>query len=365
MYEEKKYGLTFIVDARVELIHAILSKLKKEYKKFPNLTEKNYDEELDFIEVCNTDYAKKFYELIDFNKNPELLKWAEKLADLSDCGMTFEIAMMFDENFNKQIERVTSDHNEDPDFIEFLEEFSAFEKTIQEFIKKSRYIEFYNENHKEFHKMIEDASSEYPENLDMNDMKEFYGLTFKKHPVIYSQFYNGGIGFEIEKTPHCFKGLWIEDGKYFESTNPVVHLFHEYSHPIINPLVDKYWENFENKENLLENMTQNGLVEAYQKNKTIYYEYFVRAVSDFLGKKYIDIHTRIEIDKELGFTKIEELIEHIEKEYNMDGNFEKYFKEKLIPYINELTSKSHKKRRWSYMAKEIICESPELILKKF
>ncbi len=344
MYGKEKYGITFSVDARVELIFGIVSKLKKEYKKYENLKSKNYDEELDFIEISDTEYSNNFYDLIDFEKYPKILKWAEKLADLSDQGMIPSISMMFDENFNKKKDRADyTQYKSHKDFMDLLEIFDSFAADLKEFVQESNYLDFYKKNSKEFHKMIEEGASEYPENLDIKDIDKFYGISLEKYPVIYSAFFNGGFGPKIEGIPTCFKGLWIdENGKYFESAATVINLYHEYSHPIINPLVDKYWNLIENKKEFLEYSKRHNLVNAYNEEKALYYEYFVRATSCLLGKKYQSIETTLEWYDEIGFVKTGEIISYIENNYN-GNNFEIFFKEKLIPFINEMTSNLEKK----------------------
>ncbi|MBR2833211.1 MAG: DUF4932 domain-containing protein [Bacilli bacterium] len=333
MYEEKKYGITFMIDPRVELIFGMLSKLKKENAKF--------EEELDFIESFDdnyySEYAYKLYEIIDFNKYPKLLKWAIKLSEVSSEDIIPKIAMMMSEDFNvKEIDK------NDKYFKEFFTEnnYTEFVSDLNEFIKNENFLEFFSNNATEYNRMIEESSSIYPSNMDVTDIEKYYGKKLDKYPVVYSIFFNGGYGPTIDGIPTCFKGLWIaDDGKYFESIKGIINLFHEYSHSFINPLVDKYWINFENTDKFIKYSIENNLHKTYQgKPQILYYEYFVRAFSYIMASKYGDESNELEQFNKLGFVKTDEFINFINESFKIGDNFEDFFANKLIPFTNELTN---------------------------
>lgn len=332
MYKEQKYGITFSIDPRTELIFGMLSKLKKENTKL--------EEELDFIECFDnnyySEYANKIYGLIDFNKYPKLLKWTVKLSQVPSCDIVPNITMMISENFQTK-ENVEGNEYFNK-FFNSIEEYKRFISDINEFVDQEDYLKFYKSNFDEYNRMIDESTTIYPSNMNIKDMEEYYGNQLNKYPVIYSIFFNGGFGPIVDGIPTCFKGLWIdENGKYIESTTGVLNLFHEYSHPFINPLVDKYWDRFENIEKFINYSIQNNLHKTYQqKPQTLYYEYFVRAMAYIMTSKYINCEEELENYNKLGFVESEKIIDFITNNYEISTNFEKFFANKLIPFTNGL-----------------------------
>ena len=333
MYNVEKYGLAFSIDARVELIFGMLSKLKKEN---PDL-----EEQLDYIENFDdkyySEYANRLYELIDFKKYPKMLKWALKLSEVPSCDIVPNVAMMIGDNFESKRVDEKNKH-----FQNFFVENSYEEliNDINEFITQTNYLSFYHSNFDEYKKMVEESTNDYyPSNLDITDIEKCYGEKLEKYPVIYSVFFNGGFGPTIDGIPTCFKGLWIKDGKYIESTSGILNLYHEYSHPFINPLVDKYWDNFENIDEFVNYSVQNNLHSTYQgEPKSLYYEYYVRAMSYILSSKYENLEEAPDYwSEELGFVKIWDIINFIKGNLQIGEDFEKFFVQNLIPFTNKIT----------------------------
>ena len=92
---------------------------------------------------------------------------------------------------------------------------------------------------------------------------------------------NGGFGISnISNDNFYIRGFYYDEKtKSFENNMRYLNecLFHEFSHPIINPLVDKYFGLFTNINEIQEDALKNDLPKAYSSNpKTLLYEYFVR-----------------------------------------------------------------------------------------
>ena len=336
MYSKSRYGINFIIDARVELIFGMLSKLKRDYSILNINDSIDYEEELDYIEVVNSKYANDFYELLDFNKYPKLLEWAIALAEVEECNLIPYITMMISEDFT-EYEDVTNIKHYNDFFDKY--NYKDFIEDINYFVNEERYIDFYKDDYLEYDKMISQSIKWYPSNFDIRDIEKWYGIGIDSYIVIYCVFFNGGFGPIINGIPICFKGLMIEDSEYIESTSYLINLFHEYSHPFINSLVDKYWDRFENSNNFLLYSIDNGLSDTYSDNvKTLYYEYLVRAISYIMSSKYEDSSRYIDRFKKIGFVKIEEIIDYIDNNYIVGKVFEEFFVDRLIPFMNRLTS---------------------------
>jgi len=348
MYEELKYGVSFSVDARVELIFGMLSKLKKEYPNILEKEDKKLEEELDYIEVSDTKYADKFYEVLDFKKYPKLMKWAVVLSDISDCGVIPNICMIFDEDFSLKNSFNLAEFSEKYEKYNcgfLINNLDEFINDINEFVENENYLEFYKSCFGEYNKMIKQSTKQYPDNLDIKDIEKCYGEKLPKYPVIYSIFFNGGFGPRVDGIPTCFKGLCVENGEYIETTSNIVNLFHEYSHPFINPLVDKYWDNFENVTEFVNYSVENNLHPTYQEDpKALYYEYFVRVMAHILSSNYEDCTRFIESFKKIGFVKFEEMIEFVTNNFQIGDNFEEFFANEIIPFTNNITNNLKSKR---------------------
>lgn len=333
MYEKQKYGITFSIDSRVELIFGMLSKLKKENSKLK--------EELDYIECFDNDYyseyANKMYELIKFNKYPKLLQWTVKLSQVSSCDIVPNITLVISENFQTK-ENVEKNEYFNK-FFNSIEEYKQFISDINEFVDQEDYLKFYKSNFDEYNRMINESTVIYPSNMNIKDIEDYYNSQLNKYPVIYSIFFNGGFGPIVDKIPTCFKGLWLDEkGKYIESTTGVLNLFHEYSHPFINLLVDKYWDRFENIDKFINYSIQNNLHKTYQnKPQTLYYEYYVRAMAYIMTSKYIDCSKELEKYNKLGFVESDKIINFISNNYEIGTVFEDFFANELIPFTNKLS----------------------------
>lgn len=342
MYEEKKYGITFSVDARVELIFGIMSKAKEHYYDLLMEVVPSYEED-DFIEGFDdeyNEYAKKMYDIIDFDKYPNLLKWAMIIISQGE-DLIPTIALKLDENFNEK---------EDFKYYDSYENFflnsnyKEFIETLKIFVQNENYLEFYQSNFDEFHTMIEESTWNYPINFDVKEIEKYYNNKPSEYSVIYSIFFNGGFGIPSGDKLVCLKGIWIDkNDAYYESIEGLANLYHEYSHPIINPLVDKYWDQFQNTEEFLDFSIKNNLYPVYQgKEQSLYYEYFVRAMSLIMAEKYEDITKEIEDYRKMGFVKINKITKFIKNNFQPGDNFEDFFANKLIPYINQITSTINK-----------------------
>ena len=123
-------------------------------------------------------------------------------------------------------------------------------------------------------------------------------------------------------------------------------LFHEFSHPIVNPLVDKYFLNTQLLEQFYEIAVKNNLHPVYADNKsTVMYEYLVRANAYILAKKYFkDIMPAIEDDWiiEYGFTYLPDLVLFTENSLTSYKNYEQFVREAIPEFMNFCIQKSNK-----------------------
>lgn len=119
-------------------------------------------------------------------------------------------------------------------------------------------------------------------------------------------------------------------------------LFHEFSRPQVNSLVDKYYDLFTNIERLVKNSIANNLPKTYQNGRTILYEYFVRANAYIMTLKYYPDSKISDWILQHGFKYLNDLASYTSDNINKYNNYEELFKNELIIYMNSILSNEKK-----------------------
>ena len=177
-----------------------------------------------------------------------------------------------------------------------------------------------------------------PQNFNIKDLQKFYGYSFENYYYIVSPLINGGFGHHNSQDIYCIRGFQYNEKlqKFEEDSNYLIeNMFHEYSHAYINPLIDKYYNLFENKEQFLNTALKNHLPTIYQNEKALLYKYFVRSIAKILSFPYTKEMDFAWITKN-GFIYLEKLTKYIMQKKVNYKSFEKLFVSDLIPFINQL-----------------------------
>lgn len=318
--------MNICVDKRMEILVGLILAYKK-------LT-KYESEELDFVEFPNTSYAKELVQKINIEKYPEINKFIEDKS--FDCGyyinlfVYFDAYMNFADSYKVEVFKVGS--NKD------------FAKIIKRIYDNENLEAHFKKNEEELKKMLKPINNII--NIDLSDINSFYGVDNIYYTTVLSSLINGGFSSPKDNYLTYVRGLSYDGKRYgLNCEYFIVCLFHEFSHPFINPLVDKYFDAFTNLDSLYQESIEKGLPKTYQNKKTLLYEYFVRVNSIVLAKKYItqqEIEKDIEWFKKIGFNYSTELIELVEENFYRFQNYEELFINILIPYINEIIkTKNH------------------------
>ena len=151
---------------------------------------------------------------------------------------------------------------------------------------------------------------------------------------------NGGFGSSDKEGNFYYnRGFCYDDEKkfYVDREYLVECLFHEFSHPIVNPLVDKYLSGTIILEKFYNDAVSNNLFKTYSGfPESVMYEYLVRANAYILTSKYFDYIQPIEDDWVIpyGFTYLPNLVYFTLENLPKYKNYEE-FVEKAIPiFIN-------------------------------
>lgn len=298
------------------------------------------EDEFDFIEIPNISFVDEIIDELSKYDCSELFKYIE---NFNASEIPVEIAIGLDDNFEinqtkMKIEYINNNMN--------YGSLSEFVQLLKEFSIKVNWNNIYNRNKNVYDKLINDFN-ELNYSSFVSDINNFYGTSNIEYNYIISIFMNGGFGVsDKDGNLYYIKGFKYNiDNKEFEYDIPFIIecMFHEFSHPNVNPLVDNYYEQF-NIEELYKEAIQNNFPKCYQNKKTFLYEYFVRACANTLVNNYYP-NTKIEdwiIN--LGFIHLQELSDYIYNNYKKYDKFENLFTFKLIEYFNNL-NKNIKKNK--------------------
>lgn len=313
-----------LIDKRIEFLEALVIACEQ-------INDNVNNDELDFVEYHNIPYVKELVSSINIQKYPEIIDY---IYDINDCGYYTNLFLYLNENFELI---------DNPDFQVF-EHKSVFDfiKIIRNIYKNEDITSVFQKYGNFFNKLSNNFNNKY--NIDFKEkLSEMYGpVDDIKFMTKISLLINGGFSSIKDNAVSYVRGINvnsnnIEDIVFCEYT--IVCMYHEYSHYFVNQIVDKYFEEINNLDILYDESLTNGLPMTYQNKKTLLYEYFVRANSLILSQNQIsddEYAENIDWYKELGFIRIEEIIEIIKKGLKDGLHFNDIFEYYAIPYFNDL-----------------------------
>lgn len=322
-------GMNVLVDKKLELMFAIHAVYLKNH---PEARDK-----LDFIETPPVKYLDELEQLINSKEHQELINAILEFKDESTC---VEIALSLDENYNFDSTIAHLDYIEpylgNVNLEKFVEQFKTFAYEI-------KWDSFF-ENHKSFYQELFSSFCDFPRDLNLNDIKNFYGKMSQSYNYIPSILINGGFSHS-DKLGNLYyiRGiLWHEEKNkfYYDKDYLLECLFHEFSHPNVNYLVDANISLFTNLDKLFEDALKHNLPKTYSSQKsTLLYEYFVRANAFILTTKY---YPEMLIDDwilEHGFSYLGEITEFTIQNMSKYKNYEEFFIQEMISFMNNILNR--------------------------
>ena len=337
MLIDKLNNMNIEINKQYELILAIHAVY---LLKHPKLRK----DELDFIETPDIKYMHDLEKLIPIQNYPEMIKY---ITNFTDCSVPIDLAIGMNDLYEVDYKKIQSERISKYMNYGSIEDFAYELKKIandinwNEFFKK--YISFYQDFVNKYCK--------FPDNLDLSDIARYYSVKPKTYTFIPSVLMNGGFGpSDKEGNFYYNRGLHYDEEKQcFEVDNEylVECLFHEFSHPIVNPLVDKYLSGINILEEFYNDAVSNNLLKTYSNSpKSVMYEYLVRANAYILASKYFDDIQPIEDDWVIphGFTYLPELVYFTLENLSKYKNYEE-FVEKAIPIFMNSCIGQVKKRK--------------------
>ena len=325
-------GLNIIIDKKLELMLAIHAVYKK------NNLEAN--EELEFIETPPVEYFGQLEQLINSVEHQDLIDSILGFKDESTC---VQIALGLNNNYEIDKNRIRYDNIE-----KYLEKVNLdnFVEKFKDFAKKTNWDNFFDE-HRNFYQKLFLTFCDFPENLNLNDIENFYGKKGTSYNYIPSILMNGGFAHE-DKLGNLYyiRGIQWNNEKnkfYYDKEYLLECLFHEFSHPHVNALVDKNIVLFTNLAELHREAIDHNLPKTYSSNSNILlYEYFVRANANILTRKY---YSDAKIDDWIlvhGFQYLNIIIEYTIQNMSKYKDYEEFFTREMIPFMNDILKNDKK-----------------------
>ena len=324
MFIKKFNGLNIEINKQYELIlafHAVY------LLKHPELRE----EELDFIETPNIEYMHDLEKLIISENYLEMIKY---ITNFTACTVPICFGISINDEYEIDYKKI--DTEQINKFMEYGS-IEGFASELEKLATDINWDEFF-ENSISFYKKFVDEYCKFPDDLDLTDISKYYKVQPKSYTFISSVLMNGGFGpSDKEGNLYYNRGFYYDEEKQcFADDNEylVECLFHEFSHPIVNPLVDKYLSGTDILESFYQDALKNNLLKTYCNcPEIVMYEYLVRANAYILTSKYFkDSMEPIEDDWVIphGFTYLPELVYFTINNLSKYENYEE-FVSKAIP----------------------------------
>lgn len=295
--------------------------------------------QLSFIEAGNFDYIHELHSLLIYEDFSELERFFK--YELQDCADTTILGVALDDAFNFKYEPpIHTDLSK--------EQIEYYVSLIRNIAKKVNWNKFYDE-HKEYYDSLIEKFSKFPDNFSFDSYIDFYKVIPNEFIYNPTVLVNGGFGISDDSTRFYYiKGFEYNYNKNDFKVNLkyiLETLYHEFSHPVINPLVDKYFDLINDPIKLYDEAVKHNLYTAYMGDaRVIYYEYMVRSVACYLTDKYYPGYDKdYEYLSEHGFNLLEDFVNLIRDNEGKYSCFEDMYVNAIIPYINTLELGSVKK----------------------
>lgn len=224
-----------------------------------------------------------------------------------------------------------------PKVLEFIKE-------IRNFTIDSKYDEFYKKHTRVYQKWIEDTKSKVDENL-LDYMDNFYKEKLERDYIINLMPLQTHCNYAVENGDQsiCNLGAKFSENKlepYFLSQKNLDLIQHEFSHPLINPLTDKYFD-ARRMPPLPDEVKEKMRNLAYGSISTYVNEQIIRCttilyLNNLYGEEYEE--TLIKQEEDIGFIHTRAVLQVLKEYEKQDVPLRKYFPKILEEFYKPLNN---------------------------
>lgn len=209
--------------------------------------------------------------------------------------------------------------------IQILQEFI---EALRDFSMKSNFIKFWEE-HLSFYRIVEKKFSQKLElKTIIKSLEEFFGIKQYGYHVILAPLFYGNYGYQI-KVADLFDIYAVLCPMEVRGDIPIfgTALFHEFAHSFVNPLTEKFHDQFKRGYILFKPIASKMKALAYGDWKTVVNEHIIRAIDIKVNVKR---RAKEVLNKEerRGFIYIKpiyKLLEEYEKQRDKYRTFEDFY----------------------------------------
>lgn len=284
---------------------------------------------VDFVDYSNEEYMRDIKEYFEKYSDHEIYK---KLEEMIKEGFFLGRPMVFalaldnekDSNFKYEISEFNIKLSGGIENLEsFRVLFNSFkqETKFDEFFIKVK--DYYKEDLQSFHEILEKYNF-------IDDLEEFSGNKNTNYNFVMSNLSKCNFGFDLNKEEEKYinvvfnLSVWLGDTIFVQNDYDICNLiFHELSHPVVNPLTEKNLDLVNEYKDVFEELEKyKSEFSGYGDWEECVNEHIVRAVSIHLSRKYFNddfTNKRIECDYNLGYRYIKAIVDKLE-EYEKNKN---------------------------------------------
>lgn len=224
-----------------------------------------------------------------------------------------------------------------PKVLEFIKE-------IKNFALDTNYDEFYQKHTRTYQKWIEDTKSKVDENL-LEYMDKFYKEELKRDYIINLMPLQTHCNYGVENGNQsvCNLGAKFSEDElepYFLLGKNLDLIQHEFSHPLINPLTDKYF-NQKKMPTLSEEVTKKMIDLTYGDVPTYINEQIIRCTT-ILYLTHLDCgeteESLIKEEEDIGFIHTRAVLQALKEYEKQDVPLRKYFPKILEEFYKPLNN---------------------------
>ena len=288
------------------------------------------------------DYAVDVKNYFSHYKNHRAVKLLTEIIHELSFNYDAPIALMWQLNSDYTINELLKYPFEtrlgrSPKVLEFIKE-------IRNFAIDSKYDEFYEKHIQMYQKWIEDTKSKVDENL-LDYMDEFYKEELKRDYIINLMPLQTHCNYGVENGNQsiCNLGAKFSENKlepYFLSQKNLDLIQHEFSHPLINPLTDKYF-NPRKMPTLSEEVTKKMIDLTYGDVPTYINEQIIRCTT-ILYLTHLDCgeteESLIKEEEDIGFIHTRAVLQALKEYEKQDVPLRKYFPKILEEFYKPLNN---------------------------
>jgi len=324
-------GLNLIIDKRIEMLTVIQYLAES---KMVSLDEITY-----------LDNVSKYFAEYKNHKVVNLYKDLEKLGFAYDAPP--HTMLFLDADF-KIVKKINKEIIQRVSFNKKL--LNEFILQLQDFNTTTNFDKFFNDNSAILYKSIEILVDSSFKNFDeINTLEKFYGYKQNSYNIVLSALeLHGGYGVKMLANNgnydiYNIMGTWghpVNKIPFFGEEKKIKYVvWHEFGHSFVNPLVGKYYKEFDKYSELAKPIQSAMESQAYPDWETILNEHIIRAITSTLayekyGKEKAD--AELNAHRSIGFIYIDSLYSKIlaYSQNNSKTNFKEFFP-KLIDVIKE------------------------------